>query len=331
MDALTSRARRSTARLRCALASTPARAATLGLALSLTLPLSACLPNVEIDEATVRAPKVLAVRAVPAEAAPGDTITWEAVVGAPNGVALAEPGWSRCDARRPLAELGPVARACFDDEAARTALGEGLAITTALPRNSCSLFGPNPPPAKPGEAGGRPVDADRTGGYYHPFVVALGAARDAAFARVFCGLAGATQAESVRYATEYRRNTNPIVASIAVVRGGVATELGEDPPLAITAGETLELEVRWPPESVERYLRRGDEGALTETSESLRASFFVTGGAVADPRVGATAANAARTAYEAPAEPGEVRVWAVLRDERGGVGWLDRRVRVVTR
>jgi hypothetical protein len=294
--------------------------------------LGACLPDVEVDEATVRSPRLLAARPVPAEAAPGEPITWEALVAAPVGATGDAPSWSRCDARRPLAELGPVARACFDDEGARTVLGEGLAVATALPRDSCSLFGPNPPPAKPGEAGGRPVDADRTGGYYHPFVVSSGGERDAAFARVYCGIAGATQGESARYASEYRRNTHPALTSIALVRANDSVELIEGTRAEVHPGESLFLEARWAPESAERYLRRDESGVLGEAAEELRVSFFVTGGEVRDPRAGTkdSARTSARTAFVAPATPGEVRVWAVLRDDRGGVGWSTRSLNVVT-
>ena len=82
----------------------------LGLAL-----LAACIPDLPRDQGLVTAPRVLAVRAVPAEAPPGARVELSALVaGAPaDGLE-----WALCVARKPLTELGPVAQECIDGFAA---------------------------------------------------------------------------------------------------------------------------------------------------------------------------------------------------------------------
>ena len=300
--------------------------------------LTACLPNVDVDASAVTEARVVAVRMTPAEAAPGQEIALEALVADPVYTSTsAAPSWSRCDAQKPLAELGPVSRTCLDDASARVALGQGLRVTTTVPLESCRLFGPNPPLAAAGAAPGRPVDADLTGGYFHPYLVGLGASLDATFARVFCGLANATQAESVSYATGYVRNENPTVEAIVLLRAD-GTAIGASSSTMVRSGEVLSLTARVPSctkepcAGAERYLRRGANGAGLETvREVLRISWSSSVGGVRDAYVGmedGDATRSARTTWTAPAQAGTHRLWAVVRDDRGGVGWATREVLV---
>ena len=66
--------------------------------------------------------------------------------------------------------------------------------------------------------------------------------------------------------------------------------------------------------------------------EAIRVSWFATGGAL-DTDTGGRAESEADQAtientWTAPATAGEARLWLVVRDDRGGVGWQGYRVRV---
>ena len=100
-----------------------------------------------------------------------------------------------CTQRKRDDESGPVAHDCLGiPGAAHLALADGIATGLVVPANACSLFGPDPPPQVAGQPAGRPVDPDRSGGYWLPVRVALGtSAPDLAQVRLRCGIAGATQ------------------------------------------------------------------------------------------------------------------------------------------
>jgi hypothetical protein len=64
---------------------------------------------------------------------------------------------------------------------------------------------------------------------------------------------------------------------------------------------------------------------LVDRREAMRVSWFASAGAFEHDRTGRTEGEADMTTSEnhwtAPTESGEVRIWVVLRDDRGGVGW----------
>ncbi|HEX3594926.1 MAG TPA: hypothetical protein VHU80_07490, partial [Polyangiaceae bacterium] len=138
---------------------------------------SACIPTITDDLATIAKPRLLAVATTPAEAAPATSVALEALVAVPPDARSPAVSWELCLDRKPLTELGAVSPACLDrgaDAAIEQSAGQGQEVASAVPREACSLFGPNPPPPKPGETGGRPADPDPTGGYYQPVVAFLG-------------------------------------------------------------------------------------------------------------------------------------------------------------
>jgi hypothetical protein len=68
-----------------------------------TLPFwTGCVPDVDTDESLVLAPRLIAVTAEPAEAAPGETVTWTAWIASPDGTVetSSAPSWSQCLVRR---------------------------------------------------------------------------------------------------------------------------------------------------------------------------------------------------------------------------------------
>jgi hypothetical protein len=229
--------------------------------------LSACKPQLDDVVSTIATPRVLAVRsqlvltgeagspapqATPeAEARPGEDVTLTALYVDPSGQTTGSAiDWAFCGARKPLAELGPVNRDCYAASGDWfTALGTGVSVSGAVPRNACQLFGSDAPQPKLGEPPGRPVDPDPTGGYYQPTrVVAPGTAPATitiAETRILCTLASFSPEVVAAYQQRYHRNTNPQIASLGVV---AAPAPWTDAPTAnvVAAGDVVALEASWP-------------------------------------------------------------------------------------
>lgn len=309
----------------------------------------ACTPEVEVDLSRVDQPRVIALIASPAEAEPGEPVTLSAVVATPSGLDVdAQLDWSLCLARRPLAELGPVAQACIDADANDDAvleLGRAVSLEAALPDDACRRFGPEPPASEPGQPTGRPVDPDPTGGYYQP-IAARSSEGELALTsvRLECGLAGATAAQASEYATRHQRNVAPRVSDIGLRSGG----------RVVAPGERVELQASWPecPReptcgdaicSLDEQQTCGDdcahvpgcEGAETHVyfdplalelatrREAIGVTWYASAGTLDEARTGRASddeRSSSDNGWVAPDEPGPVHVWVVLRDDRGGVG-----------
>ncbi len=222
--------------------------------LTVALALAACVPELDVDEAIVRTPRLLAIQAEPAEVAPGPSqpVVYRALVADANGArGDAALTWFHCLAQKPLAELGPVSRDCLrTDSGQLTGLGQGARVTATLPTTACALFGPNPPPPVADQPPGRPVDADESGGYKLPVVVGMNLDSTSAVSlyeqRILCGLPGVSPELSVEYALRYHRNENPSVRELRAARAsGEVVAIGEQ-ALEVAANERLQLEVVWP-------------------------------------------------------------------------------------
>src|ERR1019366_7925445 len=137
--------------------------ACLGLAPS-------CRPDLDQIISIVDKPIVLAVRSDPAEAAPTIAVKYTALyVDGAGPIMNGNLRWDFCEARKPLADLGPVNTECLDTSGSWfVPLGSGADVSGAIPPDACKLFGPDVPPPVPGQPQGRPVDPDTTGGYYDP-------------------------------------------------------------------------------------------------------------------------------------------------------------------
>ncbi len=72
--------------------------------------------------------------------------------------------------------------------------------------------------------------------------------------------------------------------------------------------------------------------ALVTAREAIRVAWFATGGTLGDDSSGRDPSEAGETTLDngwtAPATGGDVRLWVVIRDDRGGVGWESYRVAV---
>lgn len=318
-----------------------------------------CVPELAADLSRVDEARVLAVRAEPAEAAPGTMVALTALVADADGtLEEAALDWALCTARRPLAELGPVARACLVGEAGEDgplrSLGTGVSVTAGLPGDVCRLFGPEPPAASDGQPAGRPVDPDPSGGYYQPIRV-QGADDELTLVqlRIACGLAGATQQQSAEYRRRYQANLAPRVVELGRADGPA---LAEDEALVVDAGEAVELRVKWAacPEraecgdglctlgegadrcaedcagvvgcgGAETYLRLDPETlALVEQREAIRVAWYASAGSFLSASTGRAADErsvASDNLWTAPEEAGTARIWVVTRDDRGGASW----------
>lgn len=341
----------------------------IGLALCTTWMAAGCLPDVDVDESRITSPRILAVRSVPAEAAPGERVMLEALyVGAEGRIEESPLEWTRCDARVPLAELGPVSPACLAwEDPSLLPIGFGDGVQATISPDACRLFGPDPPPSMPGEPAGRVSDPDTSGGYYQPIRVVEPALDAMTFAdvRLVCGVAGATQAQAAELRGRRKLNESPSISSVFVQReDGSDAFFGADEPLVVRANETLTLEVNWDTcpsvdvcgdgicgvdetltlcaddcrtprgcSGAERYVRFDvATRAIVEARESMRAAFFTTGGSLSIERAGRDAEDErtfASSRWQAPSEPGEAVLWVVLRDARGGVSWTERRALVM--
>ncbi|MBX3225870.1 MAG: hypothetical protein KIT84_30165 [Labilithrix sp.] len=267
-----------------------------------------CTPALEDDASRADEPRVLAVRAEPAEARPGESVTLTAL--ATDGTSVA---WSLCLARKALAESGPIANECLVYPESSVALGGGPSVRAELPRDACRNFGPDPPLG----TNGRPADPDGTGGYYQP-----GLAAGAAFSiRVRCGLAGATQAQVAEFESRYRINENPEIAH--VLADGVLTTGA----LRARPGARLRLRVTWPASAAEPYVAF-DPAARTvvDRRESLRVSWLATAGTFATSRTGVDEADPATQSENDFTVAGDATLYFVLRDSRGGVAFRALRV-----
>ena len=256
-----------------------------------------------------------------------------AIVATPGAAAAPTLSWSLCAAPRPPTEDNPVAAACVG---ALAELATGPDATLALPVDACQIFGPDPR-----QDGGRPREPDLTGGYYQPIRVrqvdgplaADDQARDAfGLPRLECALAGAPFEIALAFRDTYQANRNPAAPVLARVDGAAL-----DQPIA--PGTEVALEVRWTGDDAERYVAFDREAVeLVTRREGLRATWYADGGELAVDATGtsdvldddATPAPALRSdnAFIAPRDPGDVRLWVVLRDSRGGAAVVSAPLRI---
>jgi hypothetical protein len=292
-----------------------ARSVALALALAHVAATATCVPTLGPGDSLVTSTRILAVRADPAEAAPGASVTFTSLVAGPDGtVAGASPTWSFCTAPKPLTEDNVVASACLTSPDALVAAGTGPTVTATTPGDGCKVFGPDT-----GSAGLRPRDPDATGGYYQPLRVELdGTGGAIALARIHCDLANADVASVSAFTSAYVLNQNPQLSPLTATLGGAPAVL-----TAIPAGARVTLEASWPDASAEVFAYF-DPASQTVTSqrESMQVAWYATGGTLDTESTGRASDDLATTSddgWTAPGSAGTVHLWIVLRDSRGGV------------
>jgi hypothetical protein len=247
-------------------------------------------------------------------------------------------------------------------------IGEGSEVSGVLPDEGCRLFGPDRPAPKPDEPTGRATDPDPSGGFYQPLrvierdhenAVAVGTTR------LLCGLSTATPADAAAFGRRYRANENPAPSALTVGAATIPPDAtGSAPGAKARPGEALTLTAAWPSCPLvaacgdgvcdidedleacamdctapvgcggsERYLWFDPEArALSVRREAMVVSWFATAGSFDAERTGHPEDEAdqreSANVWTAPSTPGEVTLWVVLRDDRGGVGWQRYRIAV---
>jgi hypothetical protein len=226
--------------------------------------------------------------------------------------------WALCDQPKPLTDNNVVGTTCLGD---LPAIGPPAPTAiTLLPSDACRVFGPDTPPSMPGQPPLRPRDPDVTGGYYQPIratqdsVVAFG------LERLHCNLAGASLPVAQEFEKRYTDNQNPELTPLAAQVNGQPAALD-----ALPVGGRITFTVGWTAASPETFpVLDASSQALVDHRESMRVSWFASGGAFENERTGRDESDPALTTsndWTAPTEPGPVHLWVVLRDSRGGVAF----------
>ncbi len=218
--------------------------------------LAGCRPAFSDRSSSLHDERVLAIQSSPAQAAPGDDVSYKALVASPKGTldSLAID-WAYCTQPKPVNELNDVSVECFvrrGDQIVR--LGTGPTAKGTIPDDACRQFGPDVPQASAGQPAGRPTDPDATGGYYQPLrlfvpVTTGGTLLALGSTRITCGLPDATQSEFEDYQQRTRPNENPTLAAVELVRGQNAEPLSDANATTLTEvkpGEKVVLRASWP-------------------------------------------------------------------------------------
>lgn len=300
--------------------------------------LAGCQPDLGSRASSVSGLRLLAVAADPPEAAPGTMVSYQALLVDQSGErADLSIDWAFCNAQKPLSDLDDISSSCFTfNQSFLVPLGQGPTATGALPSLGCALFGPDVPPSMPGMPPGRPTDPDPTGGYYQPVRLILQTGMDtvlgAGESRLVCGLPGATPDVLSAFKAAYKPNTNPQITGVSAGGMPLAPDDGMSPGMSVKAGEKVTLSASWPScnkgeecGGAETYAYYDpDTRDVTEKEEQITISWFATAGTFATDRSAAPdggAATASEDVWTAPNKAGIVLVWAVIRDDRGGVSW----------
>jgi hypothetical protein len=323
---------------------------------------TACRPDLNVTVSIVTGPQVLGVRSDPAEVAPKGAVTLTALVADAQGPISSAPiQWAFCNARKPLAELGPVNALCVQSSGDWfSTIGVGVQAKGTIPSVACRQFGPEVPVPQANQPAGRPVDPDPTGGYYQPVRLLLPTSAGDLVAiaepRLSCGVAGAAPAQAVDFSARYRANENPKIQALAAIGGAVLTSDDQGAPNPVNSGEKLALRVSWascpvvdacgdgvcgPDEAVascptDCTMPKGCSGAeryvnfdlasrtLVDRREGIHVAWFATAGSFDLDRTGRDGSDSTASsdnAWKAPVQAGPVHLWVVLHDDRGGAGW----------
>jgi hypothetical protein len=284
----------------------------------------ACIPQLGPNDALITSTRILAIRADPAEAAPGAKVTFMAFVAGPDGtVTDAGVDWDFCTAPKPITEDNVVSNECLGSSAL-VAAGEGPSVTAPTPADGCSIFGPDV-----SSSGLRPRDPDSTGGYYQPLRADL-TGTDSAFelARIHCDLANANAAQAAAFAAAYTLNLNPTLLPLTATIAGVPASL-----TTIPAGARVELEASWPAASAETFAYFDPVSqTLTTQREAMQVAWYTSTGSLDTESTGRASGDMSTTTddgWDAPSTTGTVHLWIVLRDSRGGVDFAETDVTVV--
>lgn len=219
---------------------------------------------------------------------------------------------------------------------------------------------PTPRPTDPDATGGfyQPLRVASYEGDGYDYAVGL--------TRISCGIARVSSEQSIDYQRRYRANENPELLGVVAEpgRGDRALTLDRDTTVVVRTNAKLTFRASWPDCPLtascgdgvcgayedktscasDCVTPRGCGGAepfvafdlgtreLVDRREAMRVSWYATDGAFEHDRSGRSETEAgvpfSDDAWTAPSHPGDVRLWVVLRDERGGTDFAAYLVRV---
>jgi hypothetical protein len=122
-------------------------------------------------------------------------------------------------------------------------------------------------------------------------------------------------------------NSNPPLPELTVHGARCGDPL--EPPWQVRAGDELTIMVTEPEGARETYQLPTFDGSVRTITENLSYQWYATAGSFSAEMTGGPLdpfgnEPALLSKWTAPNDPGEVRFWLVVRDERGGVSWLER-------
>ena len=292
-----------------------------------------CKPDLGAPQSLVSGPRILAVRGMPPDATPGTDMVNYDILAVDVGGTVSSPvvNWAQCLEPDPPAFGNDVSDACLDIPDDTTAPAPTFSAIPDI--NDCSVFGPDTPPPKKGQPPTRAADPDTTGGYYQPVRARwdsdAGPVLAFALERIICHLANAPVTEAGEFASTYTPNKNPVLAGLTLDPAGAALPLytagqaAPPAPATLPPGAGVLLEADFSADSAETF-PVWDVVSLTliQQRESLRVSWFATGGIFEHDTTGRTSDETetfTQNVWTAPTTPGPVFFWAVLRDSRGGI------------
>ena len=282
--------------------------------------LGACVPSFEDRPWLVDEPRILAVTITPAEARPGELVTFGALAVDVDGPRPDPVGWNYCARPRTAGERTGVTERCARGESLEAVSNPG----TLLP-DACARFGPNTPPTEGDAPAQRPADPDPSGGYYLPIRADVGDDNGGTlafgFARVRCDLVGVTRAIFDDFEARYTANLNPIIHDVLYDDETFTTA-----PTAAAAGSVGTLSVALAIDSFEDYVVYiAADGAIEPRAETLTVRWYVTGGelSVGEAFASPVSREASQVEWTAPDNAGSVAGWVVVADDRGGLAWRD--------
>lgn len=325
-----------------------------------------CVPTFSDETSSIEEPRLLAIRAEPAEARPGAAVTLRALFVDENAEESGGESvdWSLCVLRKPLTELGPVAPECVlefgSESSALVTLGTGVSVEAQLGSDVCRKFGPLSPPLEMGQTvPGRAVDPDLSGGFYQP-VIAGNPDPVVGRIRASCGSTGLPQSESVLFNQGYRPNEHPEPESITYLDGD--DERPVEGTIEVQAGDELTVLAHFPTcpsEPVcgdglctayenptvcsedcakspvgclgaEGYLYADQKARVTVLKrETVEIGWFAAAGTFDLATTdNSEDAKVISNTWIAPEGSLDTTIWLVARDDRGGTSWRSVRVRV---
>lgn len=248
--------------------------------------------------------RLLGAKAEPPEAAPGDTVAFDAWV-VDTDKRMVDIVWTACLAP-PVPGMGTINGACLSTDMGGPfiPLGRGVTINAVIPSVPPNVL----------------LSPDITGGQYLPIRLGVTAQSD-----------DDSGVYRLRLAGTMARNKNPSLASIDLVvlsNGKVVlrTPLDANTPLQVISGTSMVLRATFTPDSAETYTVVNGDGTTRSVTETLTAQWFASGGSLDNETSGADVDETFTADKHLPPAGGVIDLWVVGHDERGGTDMMHRQL-----